>query len=808
MKHELPHLTLKSLLHRSVERFSDRPALSFVNGEPITYLEFGKQVEELSSLLHKHGIRAGDRVALLSESRPHWGIAFFAITTMGAVVVPILPDFHANEVHHILRHSEAKALFVSEQLHGKISEHQGDALETIIQINDFRVLTPATRQDRFKDAVKEGSKELTKLKDAAFRMTGRKPVDIEEFQEDDLPSIISTAGASGAAISQRARELTVLLQQQQITAGDRVAILSPQHLNWSVAFLAVQRIGGLAIPLLPDFEAEEIHHILRHAGCKAIILSPPLYEKIEEGTFETLTTVLSIENFRLLPPPRTKETIQGVLQQFTSELDHLRENFAKTSPESAREQLKDLLHRGNEELEKIQDAQELKEFVQYSHQELDKLQQDFTTISTETAKVKLREFLQYGSKELEKLKEAVSWMTGKETPLDVQEDDLASIIYTSGTTGKSKGVMLTNKNIVSNALSSAEIIVYCTPGQERFLSILPLSHTYECTIGFIVPLMYGACIYYLEKPPTPRVLLPAFQNVHPTMMLSVPLVIEKIYKLRIVPQLTKNVIMRKLYGFSTIRKRLHKIAGKKLYEMFGGKLHFFGIGGAPLSPDVEIFLRDAGFPYSVGYGLTETSPLIAGTNAKYRKFRSTGPIINGVEVTIENPNPETGEGEIVVRGPNVMKGYFKAPELTKDVLTEDGWFHTGDLGVFDEDRYLYIKGRLKNMILGPSGENIYPEEIEAVICEYEYVQEALMYKEQQHLVARVYLDYDKLDERFDTKKLSEGQIQQHVKDLLEELRKSVNSRVSSFSRLNRIIEQAEPFEKTPTKKIKRYLYVN
>jgi long-chain acyl-CoA synthetase len=190
------------------------------------------------------------------------------------------------------------------------------------------------------------------------------------------------------------------------------------------------------------------------------------------------------------------------------------------------------------------------------------------------------------------------------------------------------------------------------------------------------------------------------------------------------------------------------------------------------------------------------------------RYRSTGPAITGVELKIENPNPETGEGEIVARGQNVMRAYYKAPELTAEVLTEDGWFRTGDLGVLDEDGYLFIKGRLKNMLLGPSGENIYPEEIEAIICEHDFVVEVVVYKQQEQLVARVHLDYEKLDERFSRQKLSEVQIQQHLQDLLEELRKTVNARVSSFSRINRMIEQSEPFEKTPTKKIKRYLYTN
>jgi len=258
-----------------------------------------------------------------------------------------------------------------------------------------------------------------------------------------------------------------------------------------------------------------------------------------------------------------------------------------------------------------------------------------------------------------------------------------------------------------------------------------------------------------------------------------------------------------------VRVQLHRIAGKKLLATLGGELRLMAFGGAALAPEVEIFLREARFPYTVGYGLTETAPVVAGAAPEDAKFRSTGPLLPGVEVKIVDPHPQSGEGEIVVRGPNVMQGYYKDPERTAEVLSDDGWFRTGDLGIFDEDRYLYIKGRLKNVIIGPSGENIYPEEIEAVINRSDYVLESLVFQPQGgQLMARVYLNYEKLEAEAFSQKLSESQTARHIQELLETLRRQVNESVPSFSRINKIIEQTEPFEKTPTQKIKRYLYVN
>ena len=243
-------------------------------------------------------------------------------------------------------------------------------------------------------------------------------------------------------------------------------------------------------------------------------------------------------------------------------------------------------------------------------------------------------------------------------------------------------------------------------------------------------------------------------------------------------------------------------------RIFGGNIQFFGIGGAALAEDVEFFLREARFPYAIGYGLTETAPLIAGCGPDYTRYRSTGPMLTGVTVKIDQPDAVTGEGEILVKGPIVMQGYFKEPEKTAEVLTPDGWFHTGDLGLVDEDGYLFIRGRLKNMILGPSGENIYPEEIEALINEYDFVNESLVVEEEGRLIAMVNLDYDSLREQVKDIAESAVDISKQANEYLTHLKQKVNKRLNAFSRVSEILEENEPFEKTPTKKIKRYLYTH
>lgn len=392
---------------------------------------------------------------------------------------------------------------------------------------------------------------------------------------------------------------------------------------------------------------------------------------------------------------------------------------------------------------------------------------------------------------------------------EVEEEDTASIIYTSGTTGFSKGVELTHRNLVWDARQCATIQPVST--KDRFLSILPLAHTYENTLGLLLPLMFGAQIFYLDRVPTPKLLVPAMQKIRPTVMLSVPLVIEKIYKTQILPKFTSSAFTKALYNFAPTRKLLNRIAGKKLMQTFGGEIVFFGIGGSKLDPTVEQFLREARFPYAIGYGLTETSPMSAGSAPAGTFLQGVGPVMEGVEIKIHEPDKK-GQGEIWIKGPNVMKGYYKKPELTRESMTEDGWFKTGDLGSFDRKGRLSIRGRIKTMILGASGENIYPEEIESVINNFRFVNESLVVESKGKLVAMVHFNTEDLERQYQKLKHQAGNYKAWINDYIEEQKRElfeyVNSRVNNFSKLQLVVVQNEPFEKTPTQKIKRFLYNN
>ncbi|MDX9757901.1 MAG: AMP-binding protein [Bacteroidota bacterium] len=529
------------------------------------------------------------------------------------------------------------------------------------------------------------------------------------FAQRPALSFVAGTPLTYAELGEESARVRAALRARGVRPGDRVGILAGNMPNWGVAYFAVTSMGAVAVPLLPDFHEREIATFLAHAGCDALFVSDKLFDRVRDAALPTLRLRIRLEDMNILNP--AGEVVEPLWTP--------------------------------------------------AH--------------------------------------------GSVPAADVTEDDLASIIYTSGTTGKSKGVMLTHRNIAFNALKVQTIQPVCS--EDVFLSILPLSHTYENTLGLILPIMQGAAVYYIEKPPTAAVLLPALEQVRPTLMLSVPLVIEKIHKMRVLPRLTKNGLLRRIHATEKGRRLLYRMAGKQLMKTFGGRLHFFGIGGAKLDPVVERFLRDAKFPYAIGYGLTETAPLLAGANPHVVRFQSTGPAMEGVDLRIADADPLTGEGEIQARGPSVMRGYYNEPELTREAFTEDGWFRTGDLGVFDADGHLSIKGRLKNMIVGSAGENIYPEEIESVINTHRYVLESLVLQSKGRLVAKVHLNYEEIEAQFAHLRDEAVQyVQQRVEEILRELHAQVNARVNRFSQLAAVVEQRDPFEKTATQKIKRFLH--
>lgn len=382
------------------------------------------------------------------------------------------------------------------------------------------------------------------------------------------------------------------------------------------------------------------------------------------------------------------------------------------------------------------------------------------------------------------------------------EEDLASLIYTSGTTGSSKGVMLTHKNLVWNADVSTDVYVKFNPG-DHVLSILPIAHVYEFTTGQILELMCGTEITYLGKPPAASVLLPALKTVRPRLLMSVPLLMEKIYRSSVLPVMRDNEKLKPWLKFGPTKRIISRIIGRKLKVTFGGKLKFFGIGGAPLDREVEQFLADANFPYSIGYGLTETSPLVAGGLPTKHYVGMIGKLVEHVEVILEDKDPETGVGEILVRGPNVMKGYYENPKLNEEVFTEDGYFRTGDLGYFDKQGRLAIKGRTKTMILGAGGENIYPEHIEAVINNLNFVSESLVVPEDGGLIALIKIDIDSFAKKM---ALNVNDAKTEAMNYVAKIREDVNKELSAFSRISTAELHEEPFQRTPTQKIKRFLY--
>ena len=377
-------------------------------------------------------------------------------------------------------------------------------------------------------------------------------------------------------------------------------------------------------------------------------------------------------------------------------------------------------------------------------------------------------------------------------------DDIAAIIYTSGTTGSAKGVVLSHRNLASNVITCYHSCK--RKEKDRWLSVLPMAHTLEMTLCMLYPMYCGATVYYLPKPPVASLLMKALKIVKPTTMLTVPLIIEKVYKGSVLPTIRKSRTLT--WMNEHMNGLMCKIIGMKLKATFGGHISFYGIGGAKLDPEVERFLLKANFPYAIGYGLTETSPLLGYAMHGWRAVGSFGYPVYNVKLKLHNVNPETGEGEIVAKGPNVMLGYYKDPKRTKSVFTEDGWFRTSDVAVMDEKGRFFIKGRNNNMILGPSGENIYPEEIENVINNVEGVSESIVVERDGKLVALVqpaenYIEWDKEYEDKFYEKLDSWKAK---------VMKMVNKNVSKASQVSSVEVMKEPFEKTATQKIRRFKY--
>ena len=531
---------------------------------------------------------------------------------------------------------------------------------------------------------------------------------VNKYGDKTVFSMLGSEDVSYNEAARRVKAVQDLLLGAGLNVGDKVALLSSSMPNWGLCYLAVVTAGMVVVPIMPDFTGAEVDMLIKHSESKALLVSDKLFSKVSKETIATLNIVIRTKNLSVI-----SQAVTGV-----------------------------------------------------------------------------------GSSAIPK------------------PEDLAVIIYTSGTTSRPKGVMLTHGNLAQQI--NMIYGLYPIGPNDSMLSVLPLSHTYECSLGMLYVFATGASTTYLEKAPTPSILLPALRKVRPTCFLIVPLIIEKIYNSQILGKFTSNKFMSTLYGIGFMRRMLHRIAGKKLLKAFGGQVRLF-IGGSKLDERVEQFLFEAKIPYAIGYGLTETAPLVAGQISPATKIGSTGPQMNGVKVRLDNVNPDTGHGEIVVSSPSVMQGYYKNEEATAEVFTHDGWFRTGDLGYIDEDGYIFIKGRLKNMILGPSGENIYPEEIETVLNSHVFVSESVVTEQDGRLIALVHFDSDALDklkEEFMAKweitrdewNLKKVEWSKRMEEIKQEVVNYVNSKVNRFSRISEVVEEDKEFEKTPSKKIRRFLY--
>lgn len=377
----------------------------------------------------------------------------------------------------------------------------------------------------------------------------------------------------------------------------------------------------------------------------------------------------------------------------------------------------------------------------------------------------------------------------------VTNDKLAVISYTSGTTGFSKGVMISHNSLAAN-VRFAQNHMPLEPG-DKIVSFLPLAHTYGCAFEFLFPFTIGCHITILSKTPSPQIIVQAFKEIRPRLILSVPLVIEKIFKKQLLPVISKPS-MKALLAVPGVNMILHKKIREKLVETFGGNFHEIVIGGAAFNADAEKFFKKIGFRFTVGYGMTECGPLISYSSWDSTKLGASGRAVDTLEVTIDSPDPEKIVGEIILRGENVMLGYYKNEKATREMIDDKGWMHTGDLGIIDKEGNIFIRGRSKSMILGPSGKNIYPEEIEAIINNKNYIVESVVITENDKLVALVYPDFEMMKQN----NVTEEQLQ----DILETYKKEVNERLPDFMSVSKFRIHREEFAKTPKRSIKRFLY--
>jgi long-chain acyl-CoA synthetase len=507
-------------------------------------------------------------------------------------------------------------------------------------------------------------------------------------------------------------KLHIAFREVGIKEGDKIALVGKNSANWCVLYLAVVTYGAVVVPVLPDFRAEDLTNIINHSDSKLLFVDEKIWETLDGESLPEILCAVSLDKFELITcrKPEYKERYDKIETIYSTSYPVLKQEDIKFS--------------------------------------------------------------------------------------DIDNEKLAVISYTSGTTGFSKGVMIPHRSLAANT-RYAQANMPLLPG-DKVVSFLPLAHTYGCAFEFLFPFTYGCHITILTKTPSPQIIVQAFKEIRPRLILSVPLVIEKIFKKQLLPVIDKPA-MHILLTVPGINILLRKKILDKLTETFGGNFKEVVIGGAAFNADAEKFFRKIGFHFTVGYGMTECGPLISYASWNTTKLGASGRPVDTLEVTIDSEDPYSIVGEIILRGDNVMLGYYKNEKATNEVIDKDGWFHTGDLGIIDHEHNIFIRGRCKNMLLGPSGKNIYPEEIESIINNYSYVSESVVISEENKLVALIFPDMEQV--------VKDGITEERLPEVLDNIRKEVNHRLPDFMAVTKYRIHPEEFVKTPKRSIKRYLYM-
>lgn len=531
----------------------------------------------------------------------------------------------------------------------------------------------------------------------------------------DLDALTDYKGATlqYKDVARKIEKLHILLAESGIKPGDKVAVCGRNSSHWGVAFLAILTYGAVAVPILHEFKADNIHNIVNHSEALLLFVGDMVWEALNEAEMPLLEGIILMTDFTLLVC-RSK--------QLEYAREHLNELFGKKFPRNFR-----------------------REHVAYRRDE---------------------------------------------------PEELAVINYTSGTTSFSKGVMLPYRSLWSNTQFAFEVLPL-KPG-DRVVSMLPMAHMYGLAFEFLYEFASGCHVFFLTRMPSPKIIFQAFSEVKPHIVIAVPLIIEKIIKKNVLPKL-ETLKMKMLLKVPIINDKIKAAVREQMIKGFGGNFYEVIVGGAAFNQEVEKLLKSIDFPYTVGYGMTECGPIICYEDWKRFRMGSCGKAAPRMEVRIDSPDPQHIVGEILTRGDNVMLGYYKNEEATKQIFDADGWLHTGDLGIMDEEGNVTIKGRSKNLLLGPSGQNIYPEEIEEKLNNLPYVAESIVIQQNDNkLAALIYPDFDEA--------YAQGMSNKDIEVAMEENRVTLNSELPAYSQISRIKIYPEEFEKTPKKSIKRFLY--